>query len=532
MNLIQDPWLPIIRQNGLREKIAPWQIAERDNPVVDIATVRPDFRGALYQFLIGLLQTAFVPEDTESWGEFCLEPPPSERLKAQLESYADAFELIVPSGPAFMQDLQLAQGEVKPIATLLIEAPGNKTCKDNLDHFVKRHQVQGICPSCAASALFTLQINAPSGGSGHRTSLRGGGPLTTLLLPAQAHSSLWSKLWLNTLPEEELASRPDSNDSNVFPWLAPTRLSDKTGTPTFPEDTHSLQMYWAMPRRIRLNLDALPIGPCDLCGEDSVERISHFITKNYGINYEGPWLHPLTPYRHDPKKKNPPLSLKGQQGGLGYRHWLSLLWKDASNGDQASKVVNHFNEEYGEVLEVLAGDSDQRLWSFGYDMDNMKARCWYEQQMPVIHVHKSYREQFIQLVGQLVQAAKEVVKELRYGVKTAWYASPKEAKGDFSLIDQHFWQETEVEYYRLLKLLSQPPTEPPFLPAQVAGDWARTLRHSAKNVFDHWVLDGVAEDMNMKRITKARRLLKGKLQRLGSLKALDSAAKVEQREGV
>jgi hypothetical protein len=29
--------------------------------------------------------------------------------------------------------------------------------------------------------LFSLQLNAPSGGKGYRTGLRGGGPLTTLI---------------------------------------------------------------------------------------------------------------------------------------------------------------------------------------------------------------------------------------------------------------------------------------------------------------------------------------------------------------
>jgi CRISPR system Cascade subunit CasA len=28
---------------------------------------------------------------------------------------------------------------------------------------------------------------------------------------------------------------------------------------------------------------------------------------------------------------------------------------------------------------------DGRLWAFGYDMENMKARCWYESTMPLIH---------------------------------------------------------------------------------------------------------------------------------------------------
>nr|WP_231886596.1 type I-E CRISPR-associated protein Cse1/CasA [Methylomonas methanica] len=63
-----------------------------------------------------------------------------------------------------------------------------------------------LCPSCAATALFTLQTNAPSGGVGHRVGLRGGGPLTTLVLPKASQTTLWQKLWLNVFNQEDLQS--------------------------------------------------------------------------------------------------------------------------------------------------------------------------------------------------------------------------------------------------------------------------------------------------------------------------------------
>ena len=67
MNLIDDDWIPVKRADGSKVLIAPWQIAETENPIVDIAAPRPDFQGALYQFLIGLLQTTFAPQDIDDW---------------------------------------------------------------------------------------------------------------------------------------------------------------------------------------------------------------------------------------------------------------------------------------------------------------------------------------------------------------------------------------------------------------------------------------------------------------------------------
>ena len=66
MNLITDPWIPVIRKDG-PDKSCPWQIVEAENPVIEINAPRPDFQGALYQFMIGLLQTCFAPEDEDEW---------------------------------------------------------------------------------------------------------------------------------------------------------------------------------------------------------------------------------------------------------------------------------------------------------------------------------------------------------------------------------------------------------------------------------------------------------------------------------
>ena len=529
MNLIDDPWIPAVRDNGERERIAPWQLAEQDNPIVELAAPRPDFQGGLYQFLIGLLQTTFVPKDQESWQEAYQTPPSVEVLKKALVPFVDAFDLSNPDGPAFLQDYDLPEGEQKPLSALLIEAPGGKTLKDNLDHFVKGGQAAGACESCAASALFTLQTNAPSGGVGHRVGLRGGGPLTTLVMPQQARSSLWQKLWLNVLSLEDLDVQPEGLDPRVFPWLAATRQSDKKGATTEPEDVSELQAYWGMPRRIRLQTEGREAGLCSLCGSESSDLITHFRTKNYGTNYEGNWVHPLTPYRFDEKKQKPPLSLKGQQGGLGYRHWLGLNWQDDRNGDQAARVTRLFNQQRINDLEELGETwSGARLWCFGFDMDNMKARCWYESQMPLLAVSHAYRPVFVDLVGELVEAAKDTVFLLRGQVKAAWFKRPKDVKGDTSMIDQAFWLATETSFYKQLQHLLEQPNGTTKMPAEVAGSWYKTLRQQALAAFDRWALAGDAEDLDMKRITQARRILSAKLINTKSLKALNRSAQTDK----
>ncbi len=502
MNLITDPWIPIIRQDGSFDTIRPWQIAERENPVMEINAPRPDFQGALYQFLIGLLQTCFAPEDEGGWLESWQEMPSSDELQEAFLTVQDAFELENPDGPAFMQDFDLPDGGTRKISTLLIGAPGENTIKGNLDHFVKRGQVSNLCPACSAMALFTLQINAPSGGSGHRVGLRGGGPLTTLLVSQKSKTNLWETLWLNVLNTEEF-ERANVIDGLIFPWLCESRLSDKKQI-TIPGDVHDLQMYWAMPRRIRLG-EKQDRGRCDLCAVDSDILFTDYRTKNYGTNYEGAWLHPLTPYNFDPKKIKPPLSLKGQQSGLGYRHWLSLTMQDRGNGDRSALTVRCFQEERS---FSLGPEETVSLWCFGFDMDNMKARCWYECHFPILALPKEQQTYFIDWVGELIWVAKAVVSVLRGAVKAAWFNRPKDAKGNMGMIDAQFWEGTEPDFYLLLHKLADLPAETDMPPAVIYQHWFKTLEKNVFQIFERATLDSVPEDLDLKRIVLAKQTLR------------------------
>lgn len=523
MNLITDPWIPVIRRDGTPGKIMPWQIAEPDNPVIEIKAPRPDFQGALYQYLIGLLQTCFAPEDEDEWLKCWENTPPSDELKATFEKVKDAFELDNKYGPAFMQDFKLTDGESKKIAALLIEAPGGKTLKDNLDHFIKRDQINSLCSSCVATALFTLQINAPSGGVGHRVGLRGGGPLTTLVASEKLEDALWKKLWLNVLNQEDL-SGAKSIDTTVLPWLGASRLSDKSGLITTPSDVHALQMYWGMPRRIRLG-EKTGSGICELCGQTSTTLYKEYKTKNYGTNYDGPWVHPLTPYRFDPKKKNFPLSLKGQQGGLGYRHWLGLVLQDPENGDAAATIVRVFNEERG---RLLVNSCSASLWCFGYDMDNMKARCWYDTQFPIFALNGNQRKNLIDWAGELMRAAREVVKSLRREVKSAWFRRPEDAKGNMSVVDAQFWQATEPYFYSLLDKLAKLPGDTRMAPPNIYLSWFKALEKCVFHIFEQATLETTPEDLDLKRIISARQSLKKSFYGNKTIKNLKAKTTIEE----
>ena len=503
MNLTTDPWIHCTRQNGMRDRIAPWQIVETDNPVTDVQAPRHDFRGALIQFLIGLIQTACPPENGREWAKWWRKAPSPDYLRERFLEVAAAFEFDS-DGPAFMQDFDLPEGEFKPITSLLIEAPGGKTLRDNLDHFVKRGTVNAVCPCCAASVLFTLQTNAPSGGVGHRVGLRGGGPLTTLVLPDETveEPALWQKLLPNIIPKEEFEKLfPDckikSEPADIFPWLAPTRTSEsKTGRETFPEDAHPCQMYWGMPRRIRLDFSDTRKGECDLCGESSERLLMRYRTKNYGVNYTGPWEHPLSPHYIDPKK--PPIPAHGQKGGVGYRHWLGLVLDDDKKNQKSALVVSRYLTKR---LDDLDADPQVRLWVFGYDMDNMKARCWYDSVMPIYPVRNDRQRKAVKdTVSDFIRTAEEIAGSLRKEVKNAWFKRPSDIKGSMAFIDREFWNRTEIPFFASLKEIVPRPDDT----GEVRKQWHGELKRSALDIFDRWAVAGPPENLNMRRVVKAR----------------------------
>ena len=65
ISLISEQWIPVRDRKGVVRKISPLEIL--DEEIVDIAAERADFQTALWQFLIGLIQTTLAPEDEDAW---------------------------------------------------------------------------------------------------------------------------------------------------------------------------------------------------------------------------------------------------------------------------------------------------------------------------------------------------------------------------------------------------------------------------------------------------------------------------------
>ncbi|MBF0368983.1 MAG: type I-E CRISPR-associated protein Cse1/CasA [Magnetococcales bacterium] len=508
MNLIEDAWIPVRYGDGRIRTIAPWQLTEPWQKVgqeggpggglpLEMASPRPDFDGALVQFLIGLLQTANTPRNGRHWRQAFKTPPTPEALRDLFSPFTSTFNLDG-EGPRFMQDLYLdGHFTDMPIGQLLIDMPGDKARKVHGDHFIKRGSCDRMCPICATTALWCMQTNAPAGGTGYRTGIRGGGPLTTLLLG----DTLWETVWLNVL-DGEVKDVPLEvpMDATVFPWLGPTRTSNlkEAGKETSPEDGHPWQMFWATARRIQLMFSTFEQAiDCDVCGVSTQRGVTSFRTRNYGVNYTGAWVHPLSPYGFD--KEGMPYSMHPQPGGLSWRHWLGLVLprsgEKPQNRREPAQVVTCWKRSRERGRQATG-----RLWGFGYDMDNMKARCWYEGIMPLSSVPEVDSEDWQREVERLVHSAEQVLRQLRKRINDATTSAAN--------VSGIFWQSTETGFYLHLDQLgagydSAGGEEHAFDRQAWAISWHKVLSRIARWIFEEATQSARIQEADPAKIARA-----------------------------
>lgn len=485
-NLLMEPWLMVLLENGESRWICVHEMTSMLPALPKrLNFPRSDFNIAVMEFFIGLLQTCFAPRNRREWRERLENPPSAEELKAAFAVYTEYFNLLG-QRPRFMQDLTLSEKDVKgtsDISGLFMDQPGENTIKSNKDIFVKRGKIQCICPACAAVALYTLQSFAPSGGAGHRTSMRGGGPLSTTLVG----KTLWQSIWLNVLPTGDghdampaLTCAPEE----LFPWATSVPTSEK-GETIEHIDRPLQHAFWSMPRRIVLQ-ECDTTAPCSICGRTHTKMISSYRTKNYGMNYGAFWKHPCTPYRNM-GADTAPLSIKGQSNTTAYGNWLGLSHGEPSMfGGKEHKAVSP-----AQCTSNTAKRSEycQGIAASGYNMDNMKAVSWCEHIFPIYAV-KGDEDEFRSIVHTMVQGANDVCNIVVRCIRSAF--GDEKASLDtsyFSDVKAQFWMRTETRFYELIKRLATIEDLEDDAVEALRHEWGMYLRTMAVEIYRTLMFD-------------------------------------------
>lgn len=501
VNLIKDSWIPVISDDMKSLTISPSELINKEGTcsVIRLDACRADFNGTLIQFLIGLAQTQIAPSDSHEWREKLFHPPDSRELKTSFSQIAPYFEMV--GDPCFMQDMSLVPGASVPIGRLLLEMPGENAEKNNTDHFLKRGTVGKICLACAAMALYTLQTSAPSGGAGHRTGLRGGGPLTTII----EGRNLWETVWLNVLEKEkflELGNSSKDVPEDKFPWLGDLKPTSKDEIRS-PATAHPAQMFFAVPRRIRLIPVKSPGSTCDLCGKENFNTIvKSYATDRGGINYKGGWRHTLSPYYTD-KKTGGLLPVHAKAGAIAYNNMSGMLFKNPGSWTIPAIIIQEFVfSRYKEISDEFG--KTMPLWVSGYDMDKAKARCYYDFHMPVFYVNPEKLEDYMTFIQRLIRSADFALFNIRRSIRRSIFDERNKAGGDLSYINAHFWYDTEPDFYNTISSALAIDSDIDKM-VSLREEWIKTLSLEGMMLFDRYSQSDMIGYANPKRIALARK---------------------------
>ncbi len=443
-NLIADSWIPVVDRSGAERVIAPWEMANSD--FVRPNWPRADLNIACMELLIGLVFLADPPTDISDWRRRCRPDP--VRFRQRLEAFCEGFNLLG-DGPRFLQDLEPLDGAINPPDMLFIDSAGANTAKNNADLMVHRGRYVDLDLPTAAMALYAFQAHAPSGGAGNRTSMRGGGPLVTLIDP---QDGLWALVWANV---------PYGAPSEIdeLPWMRATRVSD-SDLETMPPAgrAFSVEAFFGMPRRLRLS------------AHDNI--VDGVIQKPWGTKY-AIWQHPLTPY-YRTKPGEVALPVHPRAGHFGYRHWrgiLAAMRKDASpqGGPLAQRAacIETYESRSSEQARVIVA---------GWAMDNMKPRDFIYSEQPLVTLSDDNHA----VLSGLIEAAENAAIALRGSLK------PLLAEGEAREAEREaFYVATESKFLARLAELQAGATIP-----DVCSRWLRDLRQEATRRFSALALPG------------------------------------------
>lgn len=506
-NLLTDPFLPVRTRDGGTRVLSLTDLPAAED-ALDPAWPRPDFNAAAMELLIGIATLALQPRSDDDWAEIWNHGP--QDWANRLRDLAPAFDLLG-DGPRFLQERGGLTGSPVPVEALLIDTPGANGQKKNADLLTHRARYPALGLPAAAMALYTLQAYAPAGGAGNQTSMRGGGPLSTLVIPQAVDGApepgLWQKVWANVLPLD----KPATDIATVCAWMRKGVAAGKIsqGDPRF----HDLHALFGMPRRLWL----IPAeGTCALTGAAG-PVITGFLQKPKGHDYHL-WEHPLTPYRRQ-KEGGEPYTAKPSSARFRSADWIAAAIGDPPLRDTAKVVRLIAGRSEDLVPDWPEGQPTLRV--SGWNMNNMEATDWLAAEEPLYVTGDPDRnEALAQLARALAHAADEAAGVAVSAAKRALFGDgPADmGKGALATVRTRVLDTADARFHDVMGRALRDGEA-----GSLREDWRRILQRAALAAFDAAAPVPVADPEKARRVVAARRNLlmafteKSKMKRLKAL---------------
>ena len=267
---------------------------------------------------------------------------------------------------------------------------------------------------------------------------------------------------------------------------------------TFPDNVSPLQMFWSMPRRIRVDFAETPESfLCSLTGTRQDVAASAFRRRPNGIKYEN-FTHPLSPYRRS-SANEAFRAFRAPKDNVGYRHWVGLVVPSHEN--EAECLVRPARSVVLGIDRLRSMNASARLHAFGYATEKNKALAFVESEMPLYGVRVAHRREYGNIVRRMVEGAGKVRDLLNYGLRSALFVkrtqvqdgfqkAPKEG-GALDLARSRFWDRTEKAFGTALAdvalKLDRDDADVVLVAVEVSERWLAILQAIARDLFDELV---------------------------------------------
>ncbi|MFO8071973.1 MAG: type I-E CRISPR-associated protein Cse1/CasA [Polyangia bacterium] len=425
MNLIEDPWVPVLR-DGRLVHVELAEILCRDEPW-SLSLTRDDMEFAALQLLVCLTQAIYTPDDEKELKELGSKPLDEKTFEERASPYLDWFSLDHEKTP-FMQVRGVKASKPTPIQKLFVGLPeGN-----NHALFNRAGEVDAACSSCTAIALFNQAVNCPSFGGGFKEGLRGGSPITTLI----RGEGLRETIWKNVLDRQGAREVGLKVEEKAKPnWVEVIQPGQKIAASGIDLITG---LFWQSAHVELLSPDDCD-RVCPICGRECSLEYAGFNKEKFSkFEIVGHWPHPHSPRRWEKGKDNErTLSFNRSAPTWTQLNELILHKEEEKRGQIPAAVVTRFREIHpGEPCHLAVG---------GY---SNKQAAVIDRRHETISLAEGW-DSNLDGIGMLVEVGVEIKNALRSKV----YGFGKETgvEGLSKVAERRYYERTEHLIHRVLR---------------------------------------------------------------------------------
>jgi CRISPR system Cascade subunit CasA len=287
VNLIIDPWIPVVDHEATRKHISLKELLCSPGPFT-ISLRRDDLELATLQLAICLTQVMLAPKDENESVMRIQSPLLPDIYDQAAEPFLDMFVVDHPEQP-FMQFRNAQASETTPIQKYFPGLPeGNNAC-----FFNTVGEMTKACPACTALVLFHQASNCPNWSGKHKGGLRGGSPITVFVYEDDLRQCIWKNVMNSVFIQKHFPQISSTEDIPV--WKNWWEYGHVYGS----QQISLLRgLFW---QAVKIDMIWKTLsGTCDVCGLPSENfAVAFKAWASHMCAITGTWPHPFSARRFE-----------------------------------------------------------------------------------------------------------------------------------------------------------------------------------------------------------------------------------------